>query len=237
MSLMCDSSTSVLPSQQFSVCVCIVVLWSCGDHVINLHRGRHFTPVCWICKCSRLIFFFFLSLRPPSSDSIKNPLVIRFCAAVGSAFSFFLPTTVGGEEWKGGGRNHVRSTQRAPKLDHVSAPTRSLRMRHKSPLTSWKMAGNQMCTTYGINATEMSPLTKDKGLSYEGRSLFHFISFHFTLLFFIFHGPNRPQIRSLETFSSINSDSTMGGTEFTFKMYPEVEALLHWMAAALKGDH
>lgn len=65
-----------------------------------------------------------------------------------------------------------------------------------------------------------------------------FISFHFTLLFFIFHGPNRPQIRSLETFSSIvNSDSTMGGTEFTFKMYPEVEALLHWMAAALKGDH
>lgn len=47
-------------------------------------------------------FFFFLSLRP-SSDSIKNPLVIRFCAAVGSAFSFFLPTTVGDEEKKGGG--------------------------------------------------------------------------------------------------------------------------------------
>lgn len=66
----------------------------------------------------------------------------------------------------------------------------------------------------------------------------YFISFHFTLLFFIFHGPNRPQIRSLESFSSIvNSDSTTGGAEFTFKMYPEVEALLHWMATALKGDH
>lgn len=170
-----------------SVCVCMY----CGLLILRRSRdqsaqGPTFYASVLNMQMQPVDFFFFFSLRPPSSDSIKNLLVIRFCAAVGSAFSFFLPTTVGGEEWKGGGGNHVRSTQRAPKLDHVSAPTRSLRMRHKSPLMSWKMAGNQMCTTYGINATEMSLLTKNKKLSVWGKVFisFRFIS-HYYFLFFM----------------------------------------------------
>lgn len=146
-----------------SLCVRVCIMCSCSDHVTNLYSGQHFTPGCWTCKCSYFLFLFF-SLEPVHKNS---QLVIRFCAAAGYVCSFFLRATVGA--WNGQAAKesgvHVRSTQRVPKLDHVSAPTRSLQMEHKSPLTTWKMTGNQICTMYGINAMEMRPLTETRSLS------------------------------------------------------------------------
>lgn len=197
-------------------------MWSVCTVANILHQDVEYANVAgWF-------FFFYI---PFPVTVWKNQLLIRFCAAVGSAFSF-LQATVGG--WNGqagkGSSIHVRSTQRVPKLDHVSAPTRSLQMEHKSPLTSWKMTGNQICTTYGINAMEMSLLTENRSLSVKGKD--------FTSFSFIFWAQTEPSIWNLETFSSIiHCDSTISSKEFTWKMCPEVETLLHWMAAALKGGH
>lgn len=157
----------------FSISLCVYIIWSCSNHVINLHSDQHFTPGCWICKSSWLIFFFSSFTSSLAVAVWKNQLVIRFCAAVGYAVSFSLQAAVGvwnGAAGKGVGI-HVRSTQPVPKLDHVSASTRSLQMEHKSPLTSWKMTGNQFCTIYGINAMEMSLLTKNRRLSLYGENL------------------------------------------------------------------
>lgn len=155
-------ATAVLPIQHFTVCIHNLILQQSCDQFAQW--PTFYTRM--LNMQIQLVDFFFLYVLFRVTVW-KNQLVIRFCAAVGYAVSFSLQAAVGvwnGQAGKGIGI-HVRSTQPVPKLDHVSASTRSLQMEHKSPLTSWKMTGNQFCTIYGINAMEISLLTKNKRLS------------------------------------------------------------------------